>query len=390
MPLEVRSLAEWEADGVAGLLSVVIPAHNEEGRIAGDRPRDPSRAHAPPRIPHEILVVNDNSSDRTEADPRRAARTSADAAAPQQQRRRTASASRSAPGSRRSGATRSPSSWPTGRIRPTIWSPTIASCRKATTACSDRGSCAAREIVDYPWPKLLMNRLANFFIRMLFWMSYNDVTNAFKLYRRTVIAGVQPLLAYHFNLTVELPLKAIVRGYSYAVVPTVLVQPHGRRLQVQDQGNGLALPLHRLLLLPRESICPARTTASVTICAKDSCRSGRADLRENSVFVNSTQSRALPFMEFDSTSERRSLARYLHRSIVFQEPDRLVDPPSWLEHIPFAFWIVDGLRPDALCRAWHAVRQQLRGVCAGRGRSALVNRVLLDRHVERRSAYRAV
>ena len=35
--------------------------------------------------------------------------------------------------------------------------------------------------------------MANFFIRLLFWMSYNDVTNAFKMYRRTVIAGVQPL-----------------------------------------------------------------------------------------------------------------------------------------------------------------------------------------------------
>ena len=48
---------------------------------------------------------------------------------------------------------------------------------------------------------------------------YNDVTNAFKLYRRHVIAGVQPLMAQHFNLTVELPLKAMVRGYSFAVVP---------------------------------------------------------------------------------------------------------------------------------------------------------------------------
>ncbi len=65
-----------------------------------------------------------------------------------------------------------------------------------------------------------MNRMANFFIRVLFWMSYNDVTNAFKLYRRSVVAGVQPLLAYHFNLTVELPLKSIVRGYRYTVIPT--------------------------------------------------------------------------------------------------------------------------------------------------------------------------
>ena len=76
------------------------------------------------------------------------------------------------------------------------------------------------QVVDYPWPKLLLNRFANALIRLLFWIGYNDVTNAFKLYRRSVIAGLQPLLAYHFNLTVELPLKAIVRGYTYAVVPT--------------------------------------------------------------------------------------------------------------------------------------------------------------------------
>ena len=34
MPLQVRSLAEWEREGIANMLSVVIPAHNEEGHIA--------------------------------------------------------------------------------------------------------------------------------------------------------------------------------------------------------------------------------------------------------------------------------------------------------------------------------------------------------------------
>jgi hypothetical protein len=42
------------------------------------------------------------------------------------------------------------------------------------------------------------------------------------------------------------------------------------------------------------------------------------------------------------------LAHYLYRPIVFREPDRVVPPPSWLEHIPFAFWIVDVLRPAVL------------------------------------------
>lgn len=74
-------------------------------------------------------------------------------------------------------------------------------------------------VVDYPWHKLLLNRFANLFIRALFGLRLNDTTNAFKCYRRHVIQGCAPLLSKHFNLTVELPLKAIVRGYSYAVVP---------------------------------------------------------------------------------------------------------------------------------------------------------------------------
>jgi dolichol-phosphate mannosyltransferase len=74
-------------------------------------------------------------------------------------------------------------------------------------------------ITDYPTHKLLLNRLANSFVRMLFALDYNDVTNAFKLYRREVIEGLRPLISKHFNLTVELPLKAIVRGYDYAVIP---------------------------------------------------------------------------------------------------------------------------------------------------------------------------
>lgn len=76
------------------------------------------------------------------------------------------------------------------------------------------------EVRDYPRLKLTINRLANTFIRLLFRRRYNDTTNAFKGYRREVIETIQPLLSKHFNLTVEMPLKAIVRGHSYAVIPT--------------------------------------------------------------------------------------------------------------------------------------------------------------------------
>jgi dolichol-phosphate mannosyltransferase len=75
------------------------------------------------------------------------------------------------------------------------------------------------EVHDYPRFKLIMNRIVNWSIRVLFRHGYNDTTNAFKAYRREVIENIKPLLSLHFNLTVELPLKAIVRGYSYGIVP---------------------------------------------------------------------------------------------------------------------------------------------------------------------------
>jgi dolichol-phosphate mannosyltransferase len=74
-------------------------------------------------------------------------------------------------------------------------------------------------LIDYPFHKLILNRMANLFLRVLFRTKVNDTTNAFKAYRRTVIDGCRPFLAPHFNLTVELPLKTIVRGYSWVVTP---------------------------------------------------------------------------------------------------------------------------------------------------------------------------
>lgn len=73
--------------------------------------------------------------------------------------------------------------------------------------------------VNYPLLKLLFNRMANTFLQFLFGIRLNDTTNAFKAYRREVIDGCSPLISHHFNLTVELPLKAIVRGYSWTVIP---------------------------------------------------------------------------------------------------------------------------------------------------------------------------
>lgn len=74
-------------------------------------------------------------------------------------------------------------------------------------------------VYDYPRVKKIINRLANFIVSVTMGMRYNDTTNAFKLYKKSTIEGIKPFLAPHFNLTLELPLKAIVRGYSYTVLP---------------------------------------------------------------------------------------------------------------------------------------------------------------------------
>jgi len=95
------------------------------------------------------------------------------------------------------------------------------------------------QVVDYPRVKLAVNRLANFLVRIGFNIPLNDTTNAFKAYRRTVIDGCRPFLAPHFNLTVEIPLKAIVRGYSYAIMP---ISWHNRKygvakLKIKEMGS---------------------------------------------------------------------------------------------------------------------------------------------------------
>jgi dolichol-phosphate mannosyltransferase len=94
-------------------------------------------------------------------------------------------------------------------------------------------------VIDYPRFKLFMNRLANFFLRVLFNIKLNDTTNAFKAYRKTVIDGCRPLIAPHFNLTVELPLKAIVRGFSWTVIPiTWRNRRHGEaKLKLKEMGS---------------------------------------------------------------------------------------------------------------------------------------------------------
>ena len=93
--------------------------------------------------------------------------------------------------------------------------------------------------IDYPVVKKIINRVANAIIRMVMNINYNDTTNAFKLYKRHTIEGIKPFLSPHFNLTIELPLKSIIRGYTYAVVPNSWTnRKYGEsKLKIREMGS---------------------------------------------------------------------------------------------------------------------------------------------------------
>ena len=95
------------------------------------------------------------------------------------------------------------------------------------------------EAIGYPPIKRIINRISNFIISILIGIKYNDTTNAFKLYKRETIEGLKPIISPHFNLTIELPLKAIIRGFSYGVVEnTWQNRQHGvSKLKIREMGS---------------------------------------------------------------------------------------------------------------------------------------------------------
>ncbi|HTQ57197.1 MAG TPA: glycosyltransferase family 2 protein [Bryobacteraceae bacterium] len=198
-------------------LSVVIPARDEEGSI-GRTIGDISVALSREQVPHEIVVVDDGSIDGTADCVRRAV------GAYPGIRLVTNTGPHGFGLAVRAGLAQASGDAIAVMMADGSDSPDdlVRYYRKIEEGydCAF-GSRFVRgsRIVDYPVHKLLINRLANWFIRILFAFRFNDITNAFKCYRRPAIDGMQPLISPHFNLTVEMPLKAIVRGYSYAVVP---------------------------------------------------------------------------------------------------------------------------------------------------------------------------
>jgi dolichol-phosphate mannosyltransferase len=199
-------------------LSIVMPAQNEEGSV-GKTVEGVAEVLDKAEIDYEIVVVNDDSEDSTEA-----------VVAALGERNPRIKVHRSHNERGFGNAIRAGLDVFTGDAVAIVMADASDNPQDLVLyhrLLEDGYDCAfgsrfvpGATVYDYPRVKYVVNRLANQFIRILFRHRYNDTTNAFKAYRRDVIETIQPLLSKHFNLTVEMPLKAIVRGHSYAVVPT--------------------------------------------------------------------------------------------------------------------------------------------------------------------------
>jgi dolichol-phosphate mannosyltransferase len=219
------------------LLSVVIPARDEEGCIAStvEHLHLELRLH---NISHEIVVVDDGSTDRTAAIVKALAESIPQVrliqnGPPHGFGRAIASGHQQMGGDAVVIMMADESDDCRDVVR--YWN----SLSEGWDAVFGSRFMKGGGVIDYPWVKLRLNRIANLFIRLLFGASLNDTTNAFKAYRRTVIDGCQPLLSAHFNLTVEIPLKTIIRGYSWTVIPiTWRNRTTGMaKLKIQEMGS---------------------------------------------------------------------------------------------------------------------------------------------------------
>jgi len=219
-------------------LSVVMPAYNEEESI-GETIDAIERALGTIRIEHEILVINDNSKDNTEA-------VLKELCGKYPNLRYLNNEGPNGFGyAVRYGLERFEGECVAIMMADLSDSP-YDLVKFYSTMLEKNVDCVfgtrwsmGGKVIDYPLIKKLINRTANWIIRVVMNIKYNDTTNAFKLYKREVINGIKPILAPHFNLTIELPLKAIIRGYSYTIVSNSWTnRKHGlSKLKIKEMGS---------------------------------------------------------------------------------------------------------------------------------------------------------
>ena len=219
-------------------LSIVIPAYNEEGSIAETVDKI-EEALNQVRIDHEILVVNDNSKDNTLLVLEELSKKYPSL------RYETNAGPNGFGYAVRYGLERFSGDCVAIMMGDLSDSP-YDLIKFYTTMIEGNYDCVfgsrfikGGKLIEYPYLKKIVNRVANSIIRLVMWISYNDTTNAFKLYKRHTIEGIKPFLSPHFNLTIELPLKAIIRGYSYSVVANSWTnRKHGvSKLKMREMGS---------------------------------------------------------------------------------------------------------------------------------------------------------
>jgi len=218
-------------------LSVVIPAHNEEGSIESSI-RAVHDELVKNEIPHEILVVNDNSNDGTE-----------EILKILQKEIFTLVYINNMGNHGFGHAVRTGLESFSGDCVAVMMgdmSDSPEDLVKFYNKMQEGYDCVfgsrfsrGGKTFGYPKIKLVINRIANSIVQISFGIRYNDTTNAFKLYKKETIQGLKPFLSPHFNLTLELPLKAIVRGYTYAVVPNTWTNRKAgkSKLKIREMGS---------------------------------------------------------------------------------------------------------------------------------------------------------
>ena len=198
-------------------LSVVIPAHNEAENLPVVL-RELQQAFDNEAIPYEIIVVDDNSADDTE--------------------KVIDAISASDPRVRR--IRRTPPKgfgWAVRAGLDHVWGDVVIVYMADQSDHPEDAVAYYRKIEqgydcvfgsrfikgasvqDYPSLKLIVNRIVNRFVQLMFWCRFNDLTNAFKAYRTDVIRDCGPYRSCHFNITIDMSLSALIRGYRIAQIP---------------------------------------------------------------------------------------------------------------------------------------------------------------------------
>lgn len=219
-------------------LSIIIPAYNEEESL-GETLDNIEKALEQIKIPHEILIINDNSSDNT-------LKVLEDYALKYSSIRYLTNEGPNGFGYAIRKGLENFSGDCVAIMMADLSDSPYDLIKFYTTMLEGNYDCVfgsrftkGGKTIDYPKVKKMINRIANWIIRITMRINYNDTTNAFKLYKRETIEGIKPFLSPHFNLTIELPLKAIIRGYSYAVIPNSWTnRKYGEsKLKIKEMGS---------------------------------------------------------------------------------------------------------------------------------------------------------